>query len=154
MDSPDVIEKLNACPPALQAVIEEFRLVEPRERLELLVDFALELPDLPPRLEDARDEMEQVHECMTAVFLHTEIEDGGVHFYFDIPREAPTVRGYAGALLEGLDGATPEEVIATPENVYMLMKLHEAITPQRLRGIHALLGYMKRQVAKLQSTAD
>ncbi len=154
MDSPDVLDKIDACPPGLQTVIEEFRAVEPRERLELLVEFALELPDLPPRLQGLRDEMEQVHECMTAVFLHTEIVDGGVHFYFDIPREAPTVRGYAGALLEGLDGVTPAEVIATPDNVYMLMKLHEAITPQRLRGIHALLGYMRRQVSKLQSPAD
>ena len=150
MESPEMLEKIDECPPDLQMVIEEFRAVEPRERLELLVEFALELPDLPPRLQGLRDEMEQVHECMTAVFLHTEIEDGRVYFYFDIPREAPTVRGYAGALLEGLKGATPDEVLATPDNVYMLMKLHEAITPQRLRGIPALLGYMKRQVGKLQ----
>ena len=151
MDSPDHIKQLNECRPALRAVIEEFRTAEARERLELLVDFALELPDLPPRLTGKRDEMEQVHECLTAVFLHTEIEDGVVHFYIDIPREAPTVRGYAGALLEGLDGASPDEIMSTPDNVYMLMKLHESITPQRLRGIHALLGYMKRQVRKLQS---
>jgi len=149
MDSPDVMEQLNACPPALRAVIEEFRAVEPRERLDLLVDFALELPDLPTRLQPLHDEMEQVHECMTPVFLHTELDGGGAHFHFDIPREAPTVRGYAGALLEGLDGATPAEIIGTPDNVYMLMKLQESLTPQRLRGIHALLGYMKRQVKKL-----
>ena len=34
----------------------------------------------------------------------------------------------------------------TPEDVYMLLGLHEAITPQRLRGLHSLLVYMKRQV--------
>lgn len=149
MDSPDALEKINACPPALQSVIEEFRAVEPRERLELLAEFAQDLPDLPPRLRDLRDEMEQVHECMTPVFLHAELDNGAVHFYFDIPAESPTVRGYAGVLLAGLDGATPAEIAGTPDNVYMLMKLHEAITPQRLRGIHALLGYMKRQVVKL-----
>ena len=36
--------------------------------------------------------------------------------------------------------------LAIPDDVYMLLGLHEAITPQRLRGLHALVGYMKRQV--------
>ncbi|MCB0044440.1 MAG: SufE family protein [Caldilineaceae bacterium] len=143
--------KLAACRPALREVIEEFRLADPRERLEYLVDFSLELPDLPPRLAGRMDEMEQVHECQSPVFLHTEMEDGRVRFYFGIPAEAPTVRGYAGALLEGLDGATPEEVLTTPDTVYALMGLNEALTPQRTRGLHALMGYMKRQVIALQA---
>ncbi len=142
--------KIEACPPGLQSMIEEFRLADPRERLEYLVEFAMELPDLPPHLESKLDEMEQVHECQSPVFLHTEINDGRVQFFFGIPREAPTVRGYAGALLEGLEDATPEDILATPEDVYMLMGLHEAITPQRLRGLHALVVYMKRQVRTLQ----
>jgi cysteine desulfuration protein SufE len=67
----------------------------------------------------------------------------------DIPRESPTVRGYAGILVEGLAGATPEQVLATPDEFYQLLGLQEVITPQRLRGLHALLSYMKRQVRKL-----
>ena len=147
-------EKIAACPPALQTLIEEFRLAEPRERLELLVEFAMELPDLPDRLMPLRNEMEQVHECQSPVFLYTEIEDDQVHFYFDIPREAPTVRGYAGVLAEGLDGASPAAVLATPPDVYMLLGLHEAITPQRLRGLHSLMIYMQRQVVKVESKIE
>ena len=146
--SPTTEEKITACPDALQAIIEEFRLAAPRERLEYLIEYADDLPDLPDRLADKRDQMEQVHECMTPVFLFTELEDGGVHFFLDIPREAPTVRGYAGLLVEGVDGTTPQAVLAMPEDIYMLLGLHEAITPQRLRGLHALVGYMKRQVRK------
>ena len=48
---------------------------------------------------------------------------------------------------------TAEEVLATPEDTYMLLGLHEAITPQRLRGLHALVVYMKRQVRSLSETA-
>lgn len=126
-------------------------MAEPRERLEYLVEFAMELPDLPERLMPLRDQMEQVHECQSPVFLHTELEAGKIHFYFDIPREAPTVRGYAGVLAEGLNGATPEEILATPADVYMLLGLHEAITPQRLRGLHSLMIYMQRQVQKVSA---
>lgn len=141
--------RIAACPEPLQEIIEDFRLADPRERLEYLIEFADDLPDLPARLLAKREEMDQVHECMTPVFLFTEVENGAVHFFLDIPREAPTVRGYAGVLVEGLNGASPDAVLAMPEDIYMLMGLHEAITPQRLRGLHALVGYMKRQVRNL-----
>lgn len=143
-------EKIERCPPALQAIIQEFREVLPRERLELLLEYSDDLPDLPARFQAQRDTMEQIHECQAPVFLLTELNDGRVAFYLDIPRESPTVRGYASILVEGLTGATPEEVQATPEDVYLLLGLHEAITPQRLRGLHALIVYMKRQIQRLQ----
>ncbi|MBV7334850.1 SufE family protein [Chloroflexi bacterium TSY] len=117
--------------------------------MEYLIDYALELPELPEHLVAERDQMEQVHECQTPVFLQTERKNGSVDFHFDIPKESPTVRGYAGVLVDGFDGATPEEVLATPDDVYILLKLQDVITPQRLRGLHFLMHYMKRQVEKL-----
>ncbi|MBX3011839.1 MAG: SufE family protein [Caldilineaceae bacterium] len=150
MSETGVEEKIKKCPPALQAIITEFREALPRERLELLLEYADDLPDLPARLHEKRDNMEQIHECQAAVFLHTEINNGVVSFYLDIPRESPTVRGYASILVAGLNGASPTAVQTTPEDVYMLLGLHEAITPQRLRGLHAVMVYMKRQVQRLQ----
>lgn len=153
--------KIDRCPEPLQIIIEDFRAATPRERLEMLLEFSDDLPDLPQRLHAQRDAMEQVHECQSPVFLHTEINDsdnsngendpegGSVTFYIDIPREAPTVRGYASILAEGLNDATPAAVLATPEDVYTLLGLGEAITPQRLRGLHALMVYMKRQVQRI-----
>jgi len=142
-------DKIAACPPPLQDIIEEFRAVDPRDRMEYLVEYALDLPDLPERLHAQRDQMEQVHECQTPVFLFTELNNGHVAFYLDIPPESPTVRGYAAILLDGFGEATPQQVLETPDDVYMLLKLHEVITPQRLRGLHFLMHYMKRQVAQL-----
>lgn len=141
------------CPPALSEIIEEFVQSTAREKLDILLEFSASLPALPERLHGARDSMEQVHECQSPVFLHTELEGAGetgrVHFYIDVPPEAPTVRGYASALVSGLNGCTAAEVLAVPEDLYMLMGLPEAITPQRLRGLHALMVYMKRQVRRL-----
>lgn len=142
----DLMEKIERVPTPLRSIIDEFRSSTPRERLELLLEFSQDLPDLPERFADARDQMEQVHECQAPVFLCTEVEDGQVHFYLDIPEESPTVRGYAAIVAEGLNGASPQEVLETPEDIYMLLGLQEAITPQRLRGLHALIVYMKRQV--------
>jgi cysteine desulfuration protein SufE len=145
----ELAEKLEQSPPRLQEIITEFREATPRERLDYLLDFAMNLPDLPARLIGHREQMEQVHECQTPVFLHTELNNGHVEFYFDIPRESPTVRGYASLLVEGFENATPTAVLETPDDVYLLLGLQEVITPQRVRGLHALLAYMKRQVQKL-----
>jgi cysteine desulfuration protein SufE len=142
-------EKIERCPPALQEIVEQFREATPRERMEYLLEFSDSLPPLAPALAARRDEMEQVHECQTPVFLFTEIDDGKVHFNLDIPPESPTIRGYASILLEGFAGASPEDVLQTPDDVYLLLGLTEVITPQRVRGLHALLGYMKKQVRRL-----
>lgn len=142
-------EKVAHCPARLREIIAEFGEAEPRDRLEYLLEYAQDLPDLPPRLAAQRDQMEQVHECQTPVFLHTEINDGQVQFFLDIPRESPTVRGFAGLLSDAFNGAAPQEIIKTPDDVYLLLGLQEVLTLQRLRGLTALLSYMKRHVQQL-----
>ena len=62
--------------------------------------------------------------------------------------------GEHDGLAEGLDGASPDAVLTTPPDVYMLLGLHEAITPQRLRGLHSLMIYMQRQVARVKDRIE
>jgi cysteine desulfuration protein SufE len=88
--------------------------------------------------------MDHVAECMTPVFVYAEKQDDGtLSYHFDIPPEAPTVRGYASLLQEGLEGATPAEVMAIPHEFYLQMGLQQVITGQRLNGISAILSHMK-----------
>ena len=147
-------EKIDRTPPPLRAIIEDFRSMEPRERLESLLDFAMNLPDLPGFLHDARDQMEQVHECQTPIFVFADIVESGVHVYIDVPKESPTVRGYAAIVQEGLESATPDTVLQTPDDIYYLLGLHEAISPQRLRGLHVIMAYLKRQVTTRMAKSE
>ena len=133
----------STIPPRLQQIVEEFSWCEGQEKLELLLEYAEKMPPLPDWL-NKDTHMEQVHECMTPVFVHAEVVDGGMNFYFDVPPESPTVRGYAAILGEGLRGATPAEVIQLPANFYQQMGLQNVLTSQRLNGIQAILAYLKR----------
>ena len=139
----------TACPGALQEIIEEFSDASSEEKLEMLLEFAMGLPDLPAELHHARDTMEQVHECQSPVFLHASLQAGQMVYHIDVPREAPTVRGFAGILRTGLNGATPAAVAATPANLYQQLGLHRVISPLRLRGLTALLHRMKRNAEEL-----
>jgi len=118
--------------------------------LELLLEFSEKMPPLPEWLLDRRGEMDQVHECMTPVFVHAETQQGKMTFYFDVPSESPTVRGFAAILAEGLAGVTHETLLSIPNDFYLQMGLQEVLSYQRLNGLSAILAYMKRLAVKHQ----
>ena len=136
-------ENNGSLPARLAQIVDDFSWSEGQEKLELLLEFSEKMPPLPNWL-DRESNMEQIHECMTPVFVHAESENGGMHFYFDVPAESPTVRGYAALLAEGLAGASPEAVVKVPADFYLAMGLHKVLTTQRLNGIGAILAYVKR----------
>ena len=135
-------------PPALDEIVELFAGSPKAMRLELLLEYANRLPPLPPELADDHDRMEQVHECQTPFFVATAPGEDGVLLHFDAPPEAPTTRGYASVLAEGLSGAPAEEILAVPNDFYVGMGLGELISPLRLRGMGAILGTIKRLVVE------
>jgi cysteine desulfuration protein SufE len=137
-------EAVKPIPSRLQEIIEDFNWCEGQEKLELLLEFSEKLSPLPDRLRDQLGEMNQVHECMTPVFVFAETRDNKMTFYFDVPPESPTVRGYAALLAEGVQGVTPEEVIGIPNDFYLQMGLHQVLSHQRMNGISAILAHMKR----------
>lgn len=149
-------ESVGSIPPRLQEIIEEFSWCEGREKLELLLEFSEKMPPLPERVRARRDEMDQVHECMTPVSVYAEMDDnGGMGFYFDVPPESPTVRGYAAILAEGTQGATPEAILGIPKDFYLQMGLHQVLSQQRMNGIAAILAHMKRlAVKKMQKSKE
>lgn len=102
-------------PEPLQEIIDQFAASDRQEKLELLLEFADQLPPLPEQYRDHVG-MEQVHECMSPVFVVAERADAAVVLHFDVPPEAPTTRGYASILAAGLSGQPPEQVLAVPSD--------------------------------------
>lgn len=139
-------------PPRLQRIVELFSSAPKDIRIQALLDYSNRVPPLPDHLANDREGLEQVHECQTPFFLATEIDDAGhVTIHFDCPPESPTVRGYAGILAEGLNGEDVDTILAVPDDFYRGIGLEEVVTPQRLRGMGAIIGRMKRQLADSRS---
>jgi len=140
----------QALPSALAAIVDDFQALSEPERLQLLLEFSEGLPELPDRLKDHPELLEQVVECQSPLFLTIETgnnDDGAVRLFFKAPAEAPTTRGFAGVLHEGLDGLSAEEILSVPDDMPELLGLTRAITPLRMRGMTAMLGRIKRKVA-------
>jgi cysteine desulfuration protein SufE len=137
----------TALHPQLQEIADEFAAVPESERLQLLLEFAQELPPLPARYAEQHDLLEPVPECQTPLFLAVEISPNEtVHLFFDVPAEAPTTRGFAGILHAGLDGLNADEVLATPGEFSSQLGLQDLVSPLRLRGMAAMLARIKRQI--------
>lgn len=133
-------------PSALATIREDFLALEQHERLVLLLEFANELPELPPQYADHPDLLERVEECQSPVFIFVDVEDEIVHLHATAPKEAPTTRGFASILAQGLAGLTVDEVLNVPDDYPLTLGLTEAVSPLRIRGMSALLGRTKRQV--------
>jgi cysteine desulfuration protein SufE len=134
-------------PEQLTQIREDFLALAVRDRLQLLLEFSNELPELPERYLDHPDLLERVEECQSPVFIFVEVDDASiVHLYATAPKEAPTTRGFASILAQGLAGLTAEQVLAVPDDYPNTIGLTEAVSPLRIRGMTALLGRTKRQV--------
>jgi cysteine desulfuration protein SufE len=134
-------------PAQLAEIREDFLGLEVRERLQLLLEFSNELPELPERYQDHPDLFERVEECQSPVYIFVEVDDANiVHLFATAPKEAPTTRGFASILSQGLAGLTVDEVLAVPDDYPQTIGLTEAVSPLRIRGMTALLGRAKRQI--------
>lgn len=138
---------MTELPTALAEIQSDFRELAVKDRLQLLLEFSNELPELPEQYLSHPDLLERVEECQSPVFIFVEVDEHQVvHLWATAPKEAPTTRGFASILVQGLAGLTVDQVLAVPDDYPNELGLTEAVSPLRIRGMSALLGRAKRQI--------
>src|SRR5271163_1861251 len=132
----------------MEAIATELSQADRQERIDLLLDFAKSLPPLPDRLAAHKDAAHRVEECQSPVYLFVELDGQRVSLHADAPIEAPTVRGFVSLLLEGLEGATVEDVLQVPANLVERCGLGEILGMLRVRGLTGVLRRLKAEVTR------
>jgi cysteine desulfuration protein SufE len=135
-------------PTALDTIVADLSGCDRQERIDLLLDFAKSLPPLPERLAAHKDASHRVEECQSPVYLFVELDGDRVSLHADAPIEAPTVRGFVSLLLEGLNGATVDEVLQVPANLVERCGLGEILGMLRVRGLTGVLRRLKAEVTR------
>lgn len=134
-------------PPTLAEIRDEFLELDEPIRLQLLLEFSNDLPDVPARYEGHPELTERVVECQSPVYIVIDIDDAGlVHMHATAPREAPTTRGFASILVQGISGLTVDEVLNIPDDFPRSIGLTRAVSPLRISGMTGMLLRAKRQV--------
>jgi len=133
-------------PEKLAQIVSLFAAAPRQVKLQALLDYSRRLPPLPADMRES-DRFERVEECQSPLFLRATVADDGIaQLYFDAPAEAPTTRGFAGILGEGLAGATAEEILELPDDFYVQLGLEDVVSPLRMRGMGAIVFRIKRQL--------
>ncbi|QMU98229.1 SufE family protein [Microbacterium esteraromaticum] len=133
-------------PAALAEFRDEFLELPESDRLELLLEFANELPPVSDEVASHPEMCERVAECQSPVYIYVEVADGVVTMHATAPPEAPTTRGFASILVQGLTGLTPDEVLAVPSDYPQSIGLTRLVSPLRIGGMTGMLMRAKRQV--------
>ena len=136
-----------ALPESLAEIRDEFLELPESDRLQLLLEYSQELPAVPAEYENHPDLYERVAECQSPVFIVVDVSDENVvAMHATAPAEAPTTRGFASILAQGLSGLTADEVLAIPADFPQSIGLTRVVSPLRISGMTGMLMRAKRQV--------
>ena len=133
-------------------IVEEFGLMPDSEKLQLLLEYSENLPEVPAKYGENPELMERVEECQAPVFIAVEGNADAVELYFSAPREAPTTRGFASVLHAALNGKTAQEITDLDDDFPGQLGLEKLISPLRVRGMRGMLFRIKRKTKELLDT--
>ena len=133
-------------PDFLSQTRDDFASLGDQDKIQLLIEFAEELPELPERYQDHPELFEKVEECQSPVYIFVDVHDGRVAVHATAPEQAPTTRGFASILVQGLTGLTVQEALDIPDDFPSTLGLNALISPLRVRGMTGMLWRMKRQI--------
>lgn len=141
------VDGVTDLPPSLAEIRDDFLSFTAGDRLHLLMEFSNELPAMPEHYRTHSELLERVEECQSPVYLIVDVSPTGrVDVHVTAPAEAPTTRGFASIIAQGLSGLDASEVLAVPDDFALMLGVNGAVSPLRLNGMSGMLWRVKRQV--------
>ncbi len=126
-------------PPHLERLVERFkRKTDPKKRYEQLLWYAKKLEPMP---EPSKTPENKVSGCVSQVYITADYQDGKVWYKGD--SDAQLVKGLVAFLIEGLNGLTPEEIIAVAPDFIEETGLKVSLTPSRANGFYNIFKMMQ-----------
>jgi cysteine desulfuration protein SufE len=133
-------------PDVLAEIRDGFLETPEADRLLLLLEYADELPEVSEEVANHPEMCERVAECQSPVYIYVEVHDDVVTMHATAPPEAPTTRGFASILVQGITGLSADEVLAIPDDYPQSIGLTKAVSPLRIGGMTGMLMRAKKQV--------
>ena len=117
---------------------------DPKRRYEYVLWLAKKLPAPPV---DLNSESNRVRGCVSQVFVQPVVDGEVLHWQGD--SDAQITKGLLALLIQGLDGLTPQQVMAVDPGFIAETGLAASLTPSRANGFLNILRHMQAQAAAL-----
>ena len=129
-------------PDSIQEIIEEFQEIEDQfERLEVLMDFAEEVDELP--VEEWNDS-NLVRGCQSVAHIEVSIRDELV--WLRAAADAKMVQGLQGILSIAVNGVSPEIVLQLTPDFAEEAGILLSLTPSRSNGFRTMFDMVQNRV--------
>ena len=115
---------------------------DPKRRYEYVLWLAKKLP-APPA--DLNSDTNRVRGCVSQVFVQPVVDGEVLHWQGD--SDAQITKGLLALLIQGLDGLTPQQVMAVDPGFIAETGLAASLTPSRANGFLNILRHMQAQAA-------
>ena len=120
---------------------------DPRRRYEYVLWLARRLQPLP---DEFRQDRYKVKGCVSQVYVVGDLREGGMHWSGD--SDAQITKGLLALLIEGLEGLSPDQVVALDPGFIAETGLQASLTPSRANGFLNILRLMQAQCQALLET--
>ena len=117
---------------------------DPKRRYEYVLWLAKKLPAPPDELSS---DANRVRGCVSQVFVQPIVDGEVLHWQGD--SDAQITKGLLALLIQGLDGLTPQQVMAVDPGFIAETGLAASLTPSRANGFLNILRHMQAQAAVL-----
>ncbi|MGD1927463.1 MAG: SufE family protein [Leptolyngbyaceae cyanobacterium] len=136
-------------PASIDKLVQRFQKVaEPKRRYEQLLWLAKKLDPFPA---DAKIEANKVQGCVSQVYVIASLEDGKLQYRGD--SDAQITKGLVAFLIRGMNGLTPEEIVALSPDFIKETQLDVSLTPSRANGFFNIFKMMQQKAAGFADNA-
>ena len=134
-------ESVTPLPPNLDRIVQRFkRRSNPKQRYEQLLWYAKKLAEIP---QESKTPENKVNGCVSQVYITADFQDDKVWYKGD--SDAQLVKGLVALLIEGLNGLSPEEILAITPDFIEETGLKVSLTPSRANGFYNIFQTMKKK---------
>ncbi|NEQ46151.1 MAG: SufE family protein [Leptolyngbya sp. SIOISBB] len=136
-------------PASIEKLVQRFQKVaDPKRRYEQLLWLAKKLEDFPA---EAKTEDNKVKGCVSQVYVIASLENGKIHYLGE--SDAQITKGLVAFLIRGMNGLTPQEVVALSPDFIQETQLDVSLTPSRANGFYNIFKMMQAKAADLTAGA-
>jgi len=135
--------------PALNDILEEYRLVDGEDRYRLLIDLGRQLEPMPEAL---KTDATKVRGCSASVWVYPTANEGRLHFLAD--SNAAITKGIVALVLAAVQDRPAAEVAQTDiAQALAPFDLKNQLSSNRTQGVPNMIALIRETAARLASGA-
>ena len=131
--------------PSIQAIYDDYELLDGEERYRLLIDLGRQLEPMPEAL---KTDATRVRGCSASVWVYPTVEDGRLHFLAD--SNAAITKGIVALILAAVEDRPAAEVARLDVDAELApFELRKHLSANRTQGIPNMIALIKQTAERL-----